>query len=136
MILNLIKSDHGVSIIEILISIIIIAILFVSYMTFYSNASISSLNNHDRFTAINIAQREIESYKQYDLSNVNRNAEPFTNFPITKNEDGYNIITDIIPSNELPLSIRNNSDYTPIRVTVTWKNERVSMDTYIVKITD
>lgn len=136
MVLKFIKNSNGVTIIEVLISVTIFAILFVAYMAFYSNATISSLDNQNRFVAVNLAQQEIESYKQYDLSNLTRDSAPFSNFPNTRNQDGYNITTDIIPDDELPLTIRNNSDYIPIRVTVTWNNQRVSMDTYLVRISD
>jgi prepilin-type N-terminal cleavage/methylation domain-containing protein len=136
------SSEKGFSMIEVAISVFLISIVIVSCMLFTGTSLKTSSTNRMKNNAIRLAQQTIENLKRYDQLNFNRNSlNTIPGIFVKQNSppiDGitYTVETEIIDSNELDSSIRNDNNYIPIRVTVSWNylgNHQISVDTFLIR---
>lgn len=135
-------SEKGFTLIEIIISILLISIVFVGSMLSYGTSMKTSFTNKAKNNAIRLAQQAIEDLKQYDQLNYDRNSLKSIPGVLGKRTppsiDGitYTVNTEIINKTNLNSNIRNNNNYIPIRITVTWDlqgQQQLVVDTCLIK---
>ncbi|WP_096153199.1 prepilin-type N-terminal cleavage/methylation domain-containing protein [Bacillus sp. FJAT-45066] len=63
---KILENNKGFTLIEILVSIVILSIIIVTFLSFFSQALFYSVKEEDKLTGINIAERIMFNVKQSD----------------------------------------------------------------------
>ena len=112
-------KKKGLTIIECLISIIILAIMLTAGMAFYFNAQASMRGAIHKRIAVEMASAEIESIKNMDYASITLGGWPQTDVSIG----------DLTGKKDVVVS--NTGGYKQVQVVVSWQDKSVSLDTYI-----
>jgi len=122
------QQKKGLTIIECLISIIILAIILTAGMAFYFNAQASMRWSINKRIAVEIAGAELESIKNRDYANIT----PGVWSPVDMSTDTFNGTKNV--------EVSDIGDYKQIHVVVGWQDEvkkgnsSVSLYTYIAPL--
>ncbi|WP_100371704.1 type IV pilus modification PilV family protein [Bacillus sp. FJAT-45037] len=99
------KKEHGLTLVEILVSIVIMGILIISFLNLFSQSILSSSKVEDRLTAVNIAEKVLTEVKESHSVNLDHynQTEGIHFFDI--NNKRYYIRADELLTNELGLTV-------------------------------
>jgi prepilin-type N-terminal cleavage/methylation domain-containing protein len=131
------KNNSGVTLIEILVAIALIGLVFVGYLMFYGTSTSASYETKQRYAALNLARQQVERCKALEGKGISRSTVSLpAAYDQPVNGISYRITTTFIPNSELPAEVSGDSNYCPIRVTVSWtvKNDpkTITLDSYII----
>jgi prepilin-type N-terminal cleavage/methylation domain-containing protein len=133
--MNIRKDEQGFSLVEILISLVIVGTLVVSILAGYGGTLSSTAVLRNRNLAINLANERIQFLKQYELSPTYDRTSGIwlTGSPSYKNTNGIQFKVETF-KDETTLFPGNNT-IIPIKVEVTWlersRQQTVSLNTYL-----
>lgn len=65
------KDNRGFTLIEVLLSIVILAVIVTTFFQFFIMSQETTVNNQDKLVAINIAQKVLEQIKEDSQAQVN-----------------------------------------------------------------
>ena len=64
---NLIRNDKGVTLIELLASIVILSIVIIGFLSFFPQTLLLSTKVEDRLTGLNVAEEVLNEYKETNI---------------------------------------------------------------------
>lgn len=112
--------NRGFTLIEVLAALVILSIILLSFLSFFSQSALFTQKNHDKLTAINIAQDTIVSIKKYPAL-FQKTATYTTNFPDPVNTILHVNSTGIFnlqPDYKLELAISKDSTFNLYKIHV------------------
>ena len=120
------RRERGFTFIEILMTLTVIAVLFVPVMQLFSNALFSTTVNLESITAMNLAQSEMERTINLNLTTEQLKKAgdqvfpPEEEKPIEMNHQFWRVKREIVPDTE-PLEVRVSvyKDEDPSKIFVT-----------------
>lgn len=124
----LLKNEKGVTLIELLTSIVILSIILLSFMTFFTNSFQYNAISSDKMKATNIAREVQEDFKvnpekNLELKNLITFSKTSTGTTIPKSSyPKLNLTEDIIKSSEV-LTLKLMSQNFHVEVLVDTKND-------------
>ncbi|EGA88719.1 hypothetical protein GPDM_13986 [Planococcus donghaensis MPA1U2] len=76
---RLIKNESGISLVEILAAVVILGIVLVSVMTFFTQSAKFTANNHDTLTAVQVGEEVVAKVREVkSLTELTGSQQKFT----------------------------------------------------------
>ncbi len=114
------NNSRGFTLIEIVVSIAVVAIIGVAFFAFFANSARLIKETDIREKALMVAQQEMEIAKAKQFPNITTNTDK--NFP---SEEGF-------PDYTADRIVKNiSSSLKEIKITVNWENKSISITSYI-----
>lgn len=130
---NDIRNQNGLTLIEVLASLVILGIVFVGIMTVLPQMSLFNMKTGDKLQTMNLAKQELAEIKKQEriekLAYTNVNCIDCVEFNrYVKNKNGYDYIVDVYLSPELEGESTDTTLF-KIHLKITKENRTIS-ETY------
>ncbi|MDN4495510.1 type IV pilus modification PilV family protein [Ureibacillus aquaedulcis] len=102
---NLFKNNNGISLIEVLASLVILSIILISFMNFFPQMGQKNVQNENKQEAINIAKKELFYWKS-----AIENSSDFNSFKNNPTSSSFSFIgsNDIVTFDSNTISIKTD----------------------------
>jgi prepilin-type N-terminal cleavage/methylation domain-containing protein len=133
------KNEQGFSLVEILIAMTLLGITIVGFLTFLSSIVNTPRMINDNTIALNLARDRIEFLRQFENTDADRNNSVWNtqsdgtigtnpvSYSVNKSNIQFSITSNVHPINDASIdsSIRTDTDFIPVTVTVSWKSKGI-----------
>lgn len=123
-------NEKGLTLLEVVLAMAIVGIIVISVLNSFNQSYKITEETHERSVAINLAKQQLELLKRFDDTGM----VPI--LPTMKTVIDGGIVYQV-KSEELIGGDFDNSNFTPVRATVTWSNRgksySISLETCYVK---